>query len=439
MIMSKKLTVYTPRLTNRNRYMFRLYFRELLGLDLCITEKPEEFIEAEGAKVSYGQLPVTDEIFFFARPLLSENGISEQNISVFDWNGNKVFYATGKSSALPFDPFAAGFYLVSRYEEYLPHIRDHYDRFDAHNSIAYQHNFLTIPVVNHWAILLKKLLTEKYPELVFGKQQYRYEPTIDIDNAYAYLQKGFMRTVGGYGKALLNLDFEDIRTRTRVLLRLQKDPYDTYTHQLDLQQKYALKPVYFFLVGDYGVNDKNLSTQNRRFRELIRHIADYADVGVHPSFASNREPSRLQVEMARLKNILHRDIMRSRQHFLMLKFPNTYRNLIERDITDDYSMGFANEIGFRAGICTPFNFYDLDLESETSLRIHPFGVMDATLNLYMKLSPEEAVEKVKQLIAETKKVNGVFTTLWHNETLSDEKSWKDWKVVYEEIIKAAVE
>lgn len=111
----------------------------------------------------------------------------------------------------------------------------------------------------------------------------------------------------------------------------------------------------------------------------------------------------------------------------MLKFPSTYRNLLARDITADYSMGFANEVGFRAGICCPFNFYDLDLERETTLRIHPFAAMDATLNLYMRLTPDEAFDKVKNLIVEIKKVNGVFSTLWHNETLSDEKQWKGWK------------
>lgn len=431
------ILVYTHKLTNRGRYMFRLYFREMLGLELKMTDKAEEFIAAEGPKVSYTQHPLADELFFYARHLLFETGINEQNISVFDWNDNKVFYATGKTSALPFDPFAAGFYLVSRYEEYLPHIRDSNDRFDAHNSLAFQHGFLEKPVVNQWAILLRNKLAEKYPQLKFKESKYQFQPTIDIDNAFAYRQKGFMRTVGGYGKALINLNFEDIRTRTRVLMRFQKDPYDTYEYQLELQKKYALKPIYFFLVGDYGVNDKNLSTQNRRFRELIRHLSDYADVGVHPSYGSNKEPSRLQVEISRLRNILHRDITRSRQHFLMLKFPNTYRNLIERDITNDYSMGFANEIGFRAGICTPFNFYDLDLESETNLHVHPFAAMDATLNLYMHLSPEEAIVKVKQLIDETKKVNGVFVSLWHNETLSDEKQWKGWRKVYEEIVEWA--
>jgi hypothetical protein len=123
----------------------------------------------------------------------------------------------------------------------------------------------------------------------------------------------------------------------------------------------------------------------------------------------------------------------------MLKFPDTYRHLIERDITDDYSMGYANEIGFRAGICTPFNFYDLDLEAETGLRVHPFAIMDATLNLYMKLNPEEAVHRCLSILESVKAVGGEFCILWHNETLSDEKQWSGWKVVYEKIVAAAAQ
>ncbi|MBI3512008.1 MAG: polysaccharide deacetylase family protein [Bacteroidetes bacterium] len=437
--MTKLLSIFTPKITGRNKYMFRLFFRELMGLDISVTNDARKFSSEPGPKLCYSTQPVGDALFFYSRNLLFESGIADQNISVFEWNGQKVFFATGKSSALPFDPFAAAFYMVSRYEEYLPHIRDNIDRFDAKNSLAWQHGFLMKPVVNQWAIMVKHLLSEKYPELNFGNREYRFTPTLDIDNAYAYRQKGFMRTLGGYVKSFFHFDFSDMRSRTKVLLRLQRDPYDTYAYQLALQKKYSLRPVYFFLVGDYGVNDKNLSVQNRKFRELIRHIADYSDVGVHPSFASARIPSRLKTESGRLKNILHADISRSRQHFLMLKFPDTYRNLIDADITDDYTMGFANEIGFRAGISSTFNFYDLDLESETSLRIHPFALMDATLNLYMHLTPDEATQKINELVDEVKKVNGEFVSLWHNETLSDEKQWKGWREVYEKLIeKAAV-
>jgi hypothetical protein len=433
-----KILVYSHKITSRVRFVFRLFLREHLGLEVEFTGKPEVFAAWIGPKISYAQAPLGDELFFFNRNLLFESGIKEQNISVFEWEKNKVFFATGKSSALPFDPFACAFYLVSRYEEYLPHIRDRLDRFDAHSSLAWEHGFLEIPVVNHWILMVRDLLKLKYPEITFVPRKYSFTPTIDIDNAYAYRLKGIMRTTGGYARALVHLDLKDFRTRTRVLFFNETDPYDTYAYQLSVQKKYGYKPIYFFLLGDYGVNDKNISPQNRKFHELIRSLSDYSHVGIHPSFGSNTDSSKLPVEISRLRNIVHSDITKSRQHFLMMKFPETYRNLAERDITDDYSMGFANEIGFRAGICTPFNFYDLDNESESNLKIHPFPVMDATLNLYMKLSPEAAIERVKKITQAVRAVDGDMMFIWHNETLSEDKQWLGWRKVYESIIEDAV-
>ena len=129
---------------------------------------------------------------------------------------------------------------------------------------------------------------------------------------------------------------------------------------------------------------------------------------------------------------------KSRQHFLMLRFPETYRNLIANGISEDYTMGYADEVGFRASLCTPFYFYDLQKEEKTNLRIHPFAVMDATMNLYLKIKPAVALDYVRQLIDETKKVTGTFILLWHNESLSEVATWKGWKNVYEELIKEAV-
>lgn len=432
--LNTSVLVYTHKITSRNRYIFRLFLKEHLGLDLEFTDNAEKLREWNGAKLSYAQAPVGDELFFFNRNLLFETGIKEQNISVFNWEHHKVFFATGKSSALPFDPFACAFYLVSRYEEYLPHIRDRLDRFDAHSSLAWEHGFLEIPVVNHWILLVANLLQNKYPALKIKMRKYTFTPTIDIDNAYAYRLKGVMRSTGGYARAVVNFDITDFNRRTRVLLGMEKDPYDTYEYQLAVQKKYDFKPIYFFLLGDYGVNDKNISPQNRKFHELIRSLADYSEVGIHPSFGSNSDSTKLPVEISRLKNIVHGDITKSRQHFLMMKFPDTYRNLAERDITDDYSMGFANETGFRAGICTPFNFYDLDNESESNLKVHPFAVMDATLNLYMKLSPEDAIARTKKITAAVREVNGEMMFIWHNETLSEDKQWQGWRKVYEAII-----
>ena len=431
------LLVYTHKVTHRNKYIFNLLFKDILGIDFKLTADNDEFKLNKGAKLSYTNSPIGDELFFISRNLLFETGITEQNISVFEFNNTKVFFATGKSSVFPFDIFAASFYLVSRYEEYLPHIRDEHDRFDAKDSLAFMNGFLQKPVVNIWAGWIKELLIKKFPELVFPEKKYEFISTIDIDNAYAYREKGFARTIGGYLKSLSSFNIPELTQRTQVLLGNEKDPYDTYDFQLDILKKYKFKAIYFFLLGDYGVNDKNLPIESKKFQSLIKMLGDYADIGIHPSYGSNKRKEQLKKEVSRLSKVLHRDITKSRQHFLKLTLPETYRNLIDLDITDDYTMGFASMVGFRASICSHFNFYDLDNEVETKLRVHPFAIMEGTLKYHMNVHPEDALQKIKPLIDEVRAVNGVFISLWHNDTINNQNIWQGWQKVYEEMVKYA--
>ncbi len=433
------LLIYTHKITHRNKYIFNLLLKDTLGVDFALTDDEADFKKQQGAKISYSSYPLEDELHFISRHLLFETGITEQNISVFEYNSEKVFYATGKVSALPFDIFAASFYLVSRYEEYLPHIRDEHDRFDAKDSLAFANNFLHKPLINIWANWLKNVILKKYPQVIFPEKKYEFISTIDIDNAYAYREKGFTRSLGGYLKSISQFNFKEIKERNRVLLGLKKDPYDTYDFQLQILKKYGVKSIYFFLLGDYGVNDKNLPIESKKFQSLIKMIGDYAEVGIHPSYGSNKSIDQLKKEVDRLSKVLHREITQSRQHFLKLTLPETYRNLIDLDITDDYTMGFASQVGFRASICTAFNFYDLDMELETKLKVHPFAVMEGTLKYYMHVRPEDAMKKIKPLIDEVKAVNGVFMSLWHNDTLNNQKLWLGWQKVYEEMVQYAVE
>ena len=316
---------------------------------------------------------------------------------------------------------------------------DQHGRFTAHLSTNARLHILNKPVVNIWVEKIKSALSEAYPSLLFPKRKYKFIPTYDIDSAFAYKQKGLVRTIGGYVLALRDFRWGDIAQRTRVLTNREKDPFDTFDLQISYQKKYKLKPIYFFLFAHYGQYDKNINTRNSKFRFLVKSMGDYASVGIHSSYNTNEHPELIAKEIRNLKSVLNKDIACNRQHFLRLALPTTYRNLIEYDITDDYSMGYAGLPGFRAGICTSYNFYDLDLEAETKLRIHPFAVMDGTLNDYMGLTPADAIDQVKALIDEVKKVDGTFISLWHNESLSDQKRWKGWRKVYEQLIEYAIE
>lgn len=431
------LLVYTTSITPRIKYIFDLIIGELLGVNYDFVTVKEEFTSYDGPKFNYSDQPFGNELFFYSVHLLFEKGIQDQNLSVFDWNGTKVFFATHPKYVFPFDPFAASFYLVSRYEEYLPHIRDEHDRYDTRESLAYQKNFLDKPLVNIWALKIKEELQKRFPALKFSSKKYKYISTIDIDNAYAYLEKGFMRTVGAYARSLVNMDLKELAERTKSLIGVMKDPFDTYEFQLQLQQKYKFKSIYFVLLGEYGINDKNVPADSKKLRSLIKSLADYSEVGIHPSYGSNKNQVRFKKEVSILNKILKREVTKSRQHFLILKLPSTYRQLIDADISYDYTMGYALQVGFRASICNSFLFYDLDMEQQTGLRIFPFAVMDATLKYYMKVPPEDAMNYIKPLIDEVKEVNGTFISLWHNESLSENKLWAGWKTVYEQMVQLA--
>lgn len=426
--------IFTHKITSRVRYAFNLVFKDVLGLEYTLYKNRKEFEEIEGIKIAYTVNPIENSFFIQSKTLLFEQGINDQEINTFPFDRTKAFFSLGSRSMFPFDIFAASFYLASRYEEYLPHKRDLYNRFDADQSIAQKEGFLHQPVINIWVQKFAQLLQEVYPDFQPEEKKYKFITTIDVDNAYAYLEKGFVRSLMGYGKSFLTFDFKGIKDRTQTLLGTKKDPYDTFDYQKRLVQEQGLTFIYFFLLGDYGVNDKNIPISSRKFRSLIKSISDHSKIGIHPSFASNNSFAQLEKEVGRLNGVINREIWRSRQHFLKLRLPDTYRNLIELDITDDFTMGYASNYGFRAGLCTPFYFYDLDLEVETKLKIHPFAIMEGTLKYYMGIGPENAMPHYKRLIDEVRMVNGEFISLWHNDSLNDYDLWKGWKAVFEEMI-----
>lgn len=429
------IQIYIPKITPRIRYTFKTVFRTYLGYsEYKLTANEPDFTAFTGNKFSYSPKPIADELNITSIGLLFENGIKEQSIGLGEWNDTITIFATKKNKKLPFDVFSAVFYCLTRYEEYLPHVRDQYDRFMAKDSLAAQKGFLQTAVVDRWMIGLRTLLNANFNEIRFKKRTFSYLPTIDIDNAYAYKNKGFLRTVGGLGASLFRFDFKKLGTKISVLTGKRKDPFDTYNYQLNIQKKFKIKPLYFILIGDYGLNDKNISYEQPKFKQLVKSISDYAHLGIHPSFGSNKKPKQIKVEIGRLENIIRREVKKSRQHFLKLSLPETYRNLLEADIEEDYTMGYASDFGFRAGTCTPYPFYDLDGEVECKLEVYPFQVMESTLKYYLKYSIEDSINSIKKIIDEVKAVEGTFVSLWHNESLSDQNEWKGWRKVYEEMI-----
>lgn len=430
-----KMLVSVPAVTNRLRYVFEIILSDQLGIDYSFTTDRDEFDSYSGPKLCYGGTAVGDALYQRSVSLLFEHDVREQNVKHIDFLDVKgLFPVYSEESVMPFDVFAASFYLVTRYEEYLPNVRDGHDRFMAESGIMYKIGMLRKPLVNIWAAELGCRIAARYPEIrIHKKHHFAIIPTYDIDMAWSYRHKGIGRTVVGFMRDAVHGDWNMVSQRGRVLLGKENDPFDTYDYQLDLQKDYGLKPVYFVLCGPNGPYDKNQNIYNTPFRNLIKRLSDYAEVGIHPSYGSYLDGEAVRSEIDDLSDALNKSITQSRQHFLRLNLPESYNILIKNDITDDYTMGFASQPGFRAGYSDRFKFFNVELNITTKLVVHPFAFMDGTLCDYMKLRPDEAAEVIRELISEVKAVEGEFVMLWHNESLSNQARWKGWRSVYESI------
>jgi len=124
----------------------------------------------------------------------------------------------------------------------------------------------------------------------------------------------------------------------------------------------------------------------------------------------------------------------SRQHYIKMKIPDTCRLLLRNNITDDYSMGYGSHLGFRAGTGNSFSWYDLENETISPLRIHPFCFMDTTAHYEMRLSASEAFEKLNIMCAILEKTGGTLVTIFHNFTLGTGNEWKGWRQAYEHFL-----
>ncbi len=397
----------------------RHIFVNILGIEVDFTVKVEEFIKHSGPKITYTKQPLQNEFFIRSNDLLFEQGINDIQINMSNWEGTPCFFPTGERSNIPFDIFAASFFLVARYEEYLPHVKDIHGRFSPKDSLGYQNDFLQKPVVDIWANQLLDALLDRFEELEFKTRSYRYLSVIDVATSHCFANRGIVRGFAGLMIDLGRFKFKRVVERMAVSLKKRKDPYDNFAELIALQKTYGYKSNFFFQFAEYSKYDKNVSTNNNRFRSLIKHVADYAPVSLAASYSSFDNLEILKKEKSNLEEVINRPVNNCKMRYNRVDVPESYRNLISAEFTDDFTMGYTHELGFRAGTCTSFQLYDIPLEVKQPIKIHPFAINDYALTKFKR--EEEIFKSVAALYREVKQVNGTLVTMFSNELLGTDR------------------
>lgn len=427
-----KLLIYSDQLSSRLTYTVDLIFSQLLGIPYELTNNRAEFESAQAARLNYSNHEYSGTLQIVPNGLLFEEHIESRSTKTAKaWYGVPTILLEADTH---FDPLGMTFYLVSRYEEYGHFTPDAHQRFPAEASCLVRHDLIFKPLVNLWALRLHDVLHDRFPGITSNPREFEFRSTIDIDQAWKYRYKGMLRSVGGITRDILNRDWSLVKQRISVQMGNAQDPFYNFDWQEELHQHYQIDATYFIHVGKRGEFDKSTSINHPQMKRLIKRLLGVAKVGIHPSYQSNFQPDLVAFEKEELARVADQTITVSRQHFLMHKMPETYRTVIDAGIKEEHTMGYTTHMGFRAGIAAPFHFFDLKLNQATDLVLVPFCAMDITPLHYEQKTPEEAIERIKDLLWEVQNVGGLFVSLWHNESLSEDGRWKGWRKVYEALI-----
>ncbi len=421
------LLIYTPKITSRLTYVFKHICIRILGLDIGFTTTIEEFIAHSGAKLSYSKQPLGNEFFVQSRDLLFQQGVESIDITVRDWEKTKCFFMCGEKSELPFDIFAAAFYLISRYEEYLPHVKDEMGRYPVTESLGFKNNFLKQPVVDIWAFKFKEQLQKRFPGLDFSTRKMIIHHLVEVKTPFLFLQKGIFRSTVCFLSDVLKFRFKNFIKRTQVVFRFKQDPYDVYDFMIDAVKKNNVQATAFFILGETEDFFTAIETQHPKYKELIKHVGDYLQTGLLFSAKALNDVDKLKAEKKQMESITNKEVAQSINANYLVNLPEIYRHLIALEVGVDCSMVYGSIPGFRAGTCTPFLYYDLDYEIKTPLIIHPVAF---STHAFSGKSTIEKETETTNLFDAVKNVNGTFSIAFNSLDFIDVPENNYWRKLY---------
>ncbi len=395
-----------------------------------------------------------------ASPILIKSADGEIDIPLFSSqraNNTNEMRAVGSKLTIPYDLVTPSFAFLSREEEYGELPRDQHNRFLYSYSLARCYNCIDFPLVDEYAMLLRQwILDFLHPAIYIRPRAFQFIPTHDIDHLYRF-KNPLQAYKSIFGRDLLiNRSLSEVKTSLQEYREWKKDslndPYISAIQELiRISQEHHLKSRFFVKAQISGEPDCTYDFDNpgvRHSLEKIRQAGMF--IGLHGSFESYNQPERFNQEKSRLENLCQTTIDSCRQHFLRFTLQRDLRNyaIIRQDrqstmevhhrntlqvwqaagICHDYTLGYAEQAGFRCGTCHPYPLYDLDNDCLTNIIEHPLIVMDGSLFDYLQLNAEQSNVLISKLIKRCRAVEGDFIMLWHNHLLS-----RNYRQLYQDV------
>jgi hypothetical protein len=406
------------KVSNRNQrqiYIFDLIFKQILSLDYKLID-----VDSEEKCLNYSD---SDSSFsFYKHEYMSGESFELPSFEQGDYQ-NRVFpfFSTSSRFVIPFDPFATCFYFLTRHEELNSVDLDFHKRYKSGNSWLWKYGWRFEPIVNFIACLLQEKIEDYFDFKIEVTKQFKVYPSVDIDNGFAYYGRDksvYMSLL----KSFLKFDVKELNVKILSIRNKEKDPFNTHRELIHVLNKYKSSCSVFFLMKNGSMNSNH---SPEVMSEVVKLYDEKGfDIGIHPSY--NVEDDELLKEKQSLERVIAKKVTKSRHHFIAAKPHVDYPFMKTIGLNSDFSMGYANESGFRAGICETYLWFDLVCNTIMDFKVSPFYFMDATYVFYNDKTIDVAVLEVERIVETVKKYKGQLHFVVHNEALSNKGVYSDW-------------
>jgi hypothetical protein len=351
-------------------------------------------------------------------------------------DGRKSFAERREDGAVVFyaDILAATLFMLSRWEEMVVPARDSHDRFPATASVAFRQGFLDRPIIDEYGLILQAWLKVLRPgwQPTTARFSVKLSHDIDMVRSHASLYSA-TRTCAGDLLKRRSLA-KAVQTLCGFISPAHDPKYRGILDLAELSQRHGLVSAFYFMGAKAGPYDRGYDPSSTLVSKCMRDLTDRGhEIGFHAGYYTLDDPKRFAWEKSRVEEITGNGKMGGRQHCLRFRVPDTWRTWDEAGMAYDSTLGYADHEGFRCGTCHPFHPFDIERGRELNLTEVPLIAMDVTLRQYRSLTPEQAEKRILLLAERCRRVNGVFTLLWHNSSLQDE--WEPWATAYNRVLR----
>jgi hypothetical protein len=444
------LNIYIPETFKPERlYIIDILFNEFLGLEynVQVSKNIKDYhIEIDNTN----KLIIEDS--FFSKTSETKGYLHQEFIpnkieyysSDFSADNNmpvlfgipEIHFDSNNVCICKIDIFSSSFFMLSRWEEFVVKTKDQYQRFPDKLALSQRMNFHYRPIVNEYCELLWTLLKKNGLSAKRKERKAQLVITHDVDNIIKYKScYNYLRTTAKniiYDKSLKEIK-NTVKQYISTLRNYEDDIFYTFDFLMSVSESVNLKSNFFFIPNIKGETDFRYSIYSPKIKKTITEITKRGHhIGLHGTFESYNKPQSFKNEFSRFSDI-GVNILHGRQHYLRFENPTTWQLWNENNLRTDSTMSFSNDGGFRCGTCFQYSVFDIIRRKKLQLKESPLIVMEVALKAKYP-SVEKFYNKCIELAETTKRYNGQFVLLWHNDNILSGE-WQHLGNKYKQLIK----